>query len=128
MSSQVPEVVHAQAMFELFWAQLTWGKLERRIKEALKYPDRAVPLETLCPAVMDLAKQVMEGLIGSAIQRPGAAVSLQEAFTFDQRVAILRILEAIIAEYEDWKKDFHLKSRDAFMLGTNFPSLQQERK
>jgi len=101
------EIIPAEAQLELtlerFFEQLTWPKLEQRIREALKHPDRSVPSEIHCPAVMSLASQVMGGLVASAIQRPGQPVSAEETFSFDQRVAVMRLLEAIISEYEDWR-------------------------
>lgn len=103
MSNRVQQAVNSQVYFEEFWKQLTWEKLERKIKAALKYPDQAVPLETNCPAVMDLASQIIRGLGDSVIQRPGEPVSPGETFTFDQRLIVLRIIEAVVSEYEDWK-------------------------
>jgi hypothetical protein len=103
MSNRAPQAVNSQIYFDAFWEQLSWEKLERKIKAALSHPDQAVPLETNCLAVMDLVSQIITGLRGSAIQRPGEVVSNREALTFDQRLVVLRILEAVVSEYEDWK-------------------------
>lgn len=129
MSSSVPERIHMQEVFDQFWSQLTWEKLERRIREALRYPGRAVPREINCPAVMDLAKQVMGGIGELAIQRQGAVVSPREEFTLDQRVAVMRLLEAIISEYEDWKKVHSTERETAALrsaLRTDLSSLEQK--
>ena len=106
------------------WEGLTWAKLEKRIREALRHPDCSVPSEIYCPAVMDLAKQVIGKIGESAIQRPGAVVSDSERLSFDQRLAVLRIIEAIIAEYEDWKKASSLE-RAIPALMPHFKSLEE---
>jgi hypothetical protein len=103
MESQIPTDIAAQFPLDKFFEQLPWWKLEDRIREALKYPGRSVPTEILCPAVMDLARQVMGEIGELAIQKPGARVSYEETFSFDQRLAVMRLLEAIISEYEEWK-------------------------
>ena len=90
-------------IIERFFEQLTWRALETRIREALKHPTETVPLEVECPAIMDLARQILGGIGESAIQRPGERVSEDEVFNYDQRLAVMRILEAIICEYEVWK-------------------------
>jgi hypothetical protein len=105
MSSSVPERIHEQEMFDQFWEGLRWEVLEKRIRVALRYPNVSITMEVKCPAVMDLARQIVSGIGESAIQRPGEAVSKAETFSFDQRLVLLRILEAIIAEYESWKKN-----------------------
>ena len=102
---RAPQLVNSQLYFEEFWSQLTWEKLERKIKAALRYPDQAVPLETNCPAVMDLATQIIRGLGDSVIQRRGEPVSDSERANFDQRLIVLRIIEAVVSEYEDWKNN-----------------------
>jgi hypothetical protein len=101
MSKEEPQVQNL--ILERFFEQLTWAALEKRIRAALKNPKEAVPLEINCPAVMDLARQILGGIGESAIQRPGQPVSEAEVFNYDQRLAVLRILEAIISEYEEWK-------------------------
>lgn len=125
MSRSVPEMIHEQEIFDRFWEQLDWPKLERRIMEALRHPDQAVPLETKCPAVMDLAKQIVERIGKSAITKPGEAVSFKETFTMDQRLAVLRILEAIISEYESYQKNYFAK-RVTSALRPGLPSLEQK--
>src|SRR5437764_610505 len=105
MSSSIPEKLHENEIFDQFWNQLTWPKLESRIKEALQYPDQAVPLDTRCPAVMDLARLMVKKLGESAINKVGLPVDREETFTLDQRLAVMRILEAVIVEYESWKKN-----------------------
>jgi hypothetical protein len=94
---------------EQFFEQLTWSTLEKRIRVALKNPKEAVPLEIHCPAVMDLARQILGGIADSAIKRRGEPSTEVEVFNYDQRLAVLRILEAIISEYEEWKLK-HLNS------------------
>jgi hypothetical protein len=104
MNSSVPEKVHKMEFFDQFWEQLRWDVLEKKIRTALRYPDMPMNTEINCPAVMDLAKQIMGGIGESAIQRAGELVSKEETFSFDQRLVLMRILEAIISEYEEWKK------------------------
>lgn len=122
---RAPQLVNSQVYFDEFWSQLTWEKLERKIKAALSHPDQSVPLETNCPAVMDLASQVINGLISSAIQRPGEVVSKAETFTFDQRLIVLRIIEAVISEWEDWK-NAKFPERVTPDLRQHFPSLEHK--
>jgi len=121
----VPARVHEEETFDQFWEQLSWDKLERKIRIALRCPGQDVTLYTKCPAVMDLAKQIMEGIGKSAIQRPGEMVTQEETFSFDQRLVLLRILEAIISEYEDWKAfKFHAGKHAVWDFTT--PSLPQK--
>lgn len=125
MGNSIPQLIQMQTYCDQFWAQLTWEKLERRIKTALSRSDEAVPLETNCPAVMDLANQIIRGLGELAIQKPGVKVSSNETFNFDQRLIILRIIEAIISEYEDWKKG-RPPERATLTLRSGLRSLEQK--
>ena len=124
MNSSIPERLYEHEILDQFWAQLTWEKLERRIAEALQHPDRAVPLETRCPAVLDLARQMVRRLGESAIQRAGEPVSPQETFTLDQRLVVLRILEAVICEYEAWKQQ-RMSGGTMPVLRSGFTSLPE---
>ena len=89
---------------EQFFAQLTWGRLEKRIAHALQNPKEEVPLQIPCPAVLDLAKMVVGEIGQSVVKHPGEKTTPKEFFEYSQKVGVLRILEAIICEYEDWKK------------------------
>jgi hypothetical protein len=104
MSESVPARVREQELFDEFWSTLHWEPLEKRIRLALRDPGIPLVTEVNCPAVMDLGKQILGKIVDSAIQRPGEPVTKEEVFSFDQRLVILRILEAIISEYEEWKK------------------------
>jgi hypothetical protein len=123
MNRDAPQLVNSQVYFDQFWSQLTWDKLERKIKVALQHPHQAVPLEVNCPAVLDLANQIIGGLIGSAIQRTGEEVSPGETLSYDQRLVVLRIIEAVVSEYEDWK-NAKFPERVTPDLRSHFPSLR----
>jgi hypothetical protein len=123
MSGSVPERIREQELFDQFWEQLKWEVLEKKIRLALRQPGLPFVVEIKCPAVMDLAKQIVGGIGESAIQRPGEAVNQKETFSFDQRLVLLRILEAIISEYEDWKKRRFSQGTPS-VLSSSFTSLK----
>jgi hypothetical protein len=122
MSESVPARIHQQQLFDQFWEQLRWDVLEKKIRIALRQPGVPITTEINCPAVMDLARQIVGGIGESAIQRPGAPVSPQETFSSDQKLVLLRILEAIISEYEEWKKR-RFSQGTTPAVSTKFPPL-----
>jgi hypothetical protein len=87
-----------------FFEQLHWDALGRRLNIALKNPSQEVPVQINCPAVFDLAQQISSSIIASAINKYGEEVTAQDEYSYDEKVVILRILEAIICEYEDFLK------------------------
>jgi hypothetical protein len=116
----VPERVCEYEFFDRFWEQLSWDRLEKKVRVGLRNPSIPFVSEINCPAVFDLARQIVGGIGESAINRAGESVSPKETFTFDQRLALMRILEAIISEYEDYKKSYFSQGRTPAVF-TKFP-------
>jgi hypothetical protein len=81
---------------------LTWDRLESKLWDALKHPHQSVPVQISCPAVRDLHSQIVSNITKSALQKKGEGLSADEVFNCDQRLVILRILEAVISAGEDW--------------------------
>lgn len=87
---------------ESFFTQLTWSTLESQMVAALRHPDREVPTRIQCPAVLDIANHIFSDIAKDALARPGQDLRSQDIFSHDQKLAVLRLLEAIIVAAEQF--------------------------
>jgi hypothetical protein len=84
-----------------FFEQLTWEKFKTRLSEALHNPHANVPQRIQCPAVMALFRDIAQNIGETAIQKTDEPLTTENIFHLDQRLALLRILEALVRMAEE---------------------------
>lgn len=84
-----------------YFENLTWEKFKRKLEEALKDPHTNIPHQIQCPAVTTMFQEITQSIGKYAIQKPGESLTSENVFNLDQRLALLRILEALVRIAEE---------------------------
>jgi hypothetical protein len=79
-----------------YFENLTWESFKLTLEETLRNPGKNVPQNIQCPAVMTLFRDIAQNIGETAIQKTGEPLTPENIFNLDQRLALVRILEALV--------------------------------